>query len=276
MILIKEAHENKIANSKKYFYDEILSQENILKDIEGLIENVLNEKREIQYEELSMKIYNFLDQLEDINEEIKSKNNEKINYEDKLKLAVKEKNILRCAEIYGNYKYISEELLKVENKIKVLKDEQGDKEPRINDLGFSILNLLNIEINKLKEELELLEKENSNLNSKEINLSTSLKKNRTFENDLNKKLGSLKAIVNSYNKIEERFNKKYNENLSRNITGYYNDEDLLRLSKEIINSIESINKNRITEEKRYFDLNEEIKALSSENEKLKAKLKIMK
>lgn len=263
MILIKEAHENKIANSKKYFYDEILSQENILKDIEGLIENVLNEKREIQYEELSMKIYNFLDQLEDINEEIKSKNNEKINYEDKLKLAVKEKNILRCAEIYGNYKYISEELLKVENKIKVLKDEQGDKEPRINDLGFSILNLLNIEINKLKEELELLEKENSNLNSKEINLSTSLKKNRTFENDLNKKLGSLKAIVNSYNKIEERFNKKYNENLSRNITGYYNDEDLLRLSKEIINSIESINKNRITEEKRYFDLNEEIKAKKS-------------
>lgn len=263
MILIKEAHENKIANSKKYFYDEILSQENILNDIERLIENVLSEKREIQYEELSMKIYNFLDELQDINEKIKDKNNEKINYEDKLKLAVKEKNILRCAEIYKDYKYISEELLKVENKIKVLKDEQGDKQPRINDLGFSILNLLNIELNKIKEDLELLEKENSDLNNKKINLSTSLKKNRTFENDLNKKLGSIKAILDSYSKSEDRFNKKYNENLSRNITGYYNDEDLLRLSKEINDYIENINKNRITEEKRYSDFNEELKAKKS-------------
>ena len=263
MILIKESHENKIANSKKYFYDEILSQEKILNDIQELIENVLNEKREIKYEELSMKIYNFLDELEVINEKINNDVREKENYEDKVNLLNKERNILRCAEIYEEYKNTSKELLEIENKIKVLKEEQGDKEPRINDLGFSILNLLNLEIKKLEEEFSLLENEKDIINDKEINLNISLKNNRAFENNLNKTIGSLKEKVNSYNKNEDKFNKKYAENLSRNITGYYNDEDILSLSREIINSIETLNKNKIEEEKRASDLNEELKSKKS-------------
>lgn len=263
MILIKESHENKIANSKKYFYDEILSNENILNDIEKLIENVLNEKREIKYQELSMKIYNFLDELDVINEKINNDNREKEKFEEKVNLLNKERNILRCAEIYEEYRNTSKELLEVENKIKVLKEEQGDKEPRINDLGFSILNLLNLELSKLEEEVSVLEEEKDALNNKQINLNISLKNNRVFENNLNKNIGSLKEKLNSYNKIEDKFNKKYGDNLSRNITGYYNDEDLISLSTEIINSIDSLNKKKIDEEKRNSDLNEELKSKKS-------------
>lgn len=263
MILIKESHENKIANSKKYFYDEILAKENILKDIEALIENVLNEKREIKYEELSMKIYNFLDELEVINEKISNDTREKEKFEEKVDLLKRERNILVCAEIYKEYRETSKELLEVENKLKVLKEEQGDKEPRINDLGFSILNLLNLEINKLEKELSVLEEEKNTLDNKQVSLNESIKSNRSFQNKLNKNIGSLKEKLNSYNKIEDKFNKKYKESLSRNITGYYNDEDLISLSRDIINSIDLLNKKKVEEEKRNSDLDEEFKSKRS-------------
>lgn len=263
MILIKESHENKIANSKKYFYDEILSKKNILKDIEVLIENVLNEKREIKYEELSMKIYNFLDELDVINEKINSDNREKEKIEEKVDLLNRERNILRCAEIYKDYRNTSKELLEVENKIKVIKEEQGDKEPRINDLGFSIFNLLNLEVNKLEEELSVLKEEKYTLDNKQINLNESIKSNRSFQNNLNKNTGSLKEKLNSYNKTEEKFNKRYEESLSRNITGYYNNEDLILLSREIIDSIDLLNKKKVDEEKKNSDLNEEVKSKRS-------------
>lgn len=263
MILIKESHENKIANSKKYFYDEILSKENILKEIEVLIKNVLNEKREIKYEELSMGIYNFLDELEVVNEKINNDTREKENYEEKVNFLNRERNILRCAEIYEEYRSTSKELLEVENKIKVLKEEQGDRQPRINDLGFSILNLLKLEVNKLEEEFSVLEVEKDGLNNKAKEINISLKNNRVFENNLNKSIGSLKAKLSSYNKSEDKFNKKYEESLSRNITGYYNEEDLISLSREIVSSIDSFNKKKVEEEKRNSDLNEELKSKKS-------------
>lgn len=263
MILIKEKHENKIANSKQYLYNEILSKEKNLNEIEALIEDVLNEKREIEYEELSMKIYNYLDKLKIIDEKINDGTKEKDTYDKKVQLLNREKSILRCAEIHEDYKSTSRELLEVENKIKVLKEEQGDKQPRINDLGFSIFNLLNLEINKLKEELLILEEEKDSLNNKEKDVNISLKNNREYEINLNRSISSLKEKLNSYNKIEDKFNKKYKENLSRNITGYYNEENLISLSREIIKSIDLVNKNKLEEEKRSVDLNEELKSKKS-------------
>ncbi|WP_061994620.1 hypothetical protein [Clostridium sp. ATCC 25772] len=263
MIKFKESHENKIANSKKYFYDEILSQERILKDIQGLLEKVLNEKKEIQYEEISMRIYNLLDELDIIKKKIDNANNEKDDCLSEVESLKKEKNILRCAELYGRYKDISKELLEIENKLKVLKEEEGDKGPRINDLGFSILKLLKVEKCKLEEEVSVLEKEEKALQDKNIELNESVNNNEVYVNRLNNKIGELKAKINSYDKTENRFNKKYSENLLRNLTGYYNDEDLIFLSKEIESSIEMLNKKRIDEEKRYINLNEEFKGKKS-------------
>ncbi|MFR4997352.1 MAG: hypothetical protein ACLUDK_09060 [Clostridium paraputrificum] len=263
MISIKETHENKIANSKKYFSDEKVLQEKLLKDIKELKEEVLNAKREIQYEELSMKIYNFLDELDVINENIIESKNERDEYDNKVKALNREKNILRCAELYSTYKDISKELLEVENKLKVLKEEQGDNEPRIKDLGFSILNLLKAEQSKLEDELSRVKEEEKTLNDKNIELNESLKNNRVFENNLNNKVGSLKAIIDSYSKIEDKFNKKYCEKLLRNITGYYSDEELLSLSKNIVDSIDMLNKKKIEEEKKFINLKEEYKEKKS-------------
>ncbi|WP_346940462.1 hypothetical protein [uncultured Clostridium sp.] len=263
MILFKESHENRIANSKKYFDNEILSQEELLKYIQGSIENLLDEKREIQYEELSMKIYKFLDELDIIDDKIINDNKKKADYENKVESLIREKNILRCAELFGRYKDTSKELLEVENKLKVLKEEQGDRQPRINDLGFSILKLLKGEKDKLQEELSGLEKENKVIRDKNIELNESVKRNRVFVNELNNKKGSLKATVNSYNKTEDKFNQKYSESLLRNITGYYNDEDLLSLSRDIIDSIDTFNKNKIEEEKKCINLKEEYKEKKS-------------
>lgn len=263
LIRIKENHENKIANSKKYFYDEILLQENVLNDIKELIKNVLDEKREIQYEELSMKIYNHLDELDAINEKIDSASKEKTECLSKVSLLSRERNILRCADLYGRYKDTSKELLEIENKLKVLKEDQGDKEPRINDLGFSILKLLEADKSKLEKEILNLQKEKEKLNDKNEELTDFVRNNRVYVNDLNKKIGSLKAIINSYNRTENKFNKKYNENLLRNITGYYNDEDLLELAKVIANSKETLEKNKIETERKLISLNEEIKEKKS-------------
>lgn len=125
------------------------------------------------------------------------------------------------------------------------------------------MNLLNLEINKLNEELSVLEEEKKNLDNKQVNLNESIKNNRSFQNNLNKNIGSLKEKLNSYNKIEDKFNKRYEESLSRNITGCYNDEELISLSRDIINSRELLNKKKVEEEKRNSDLDEEFKSKRS-------------
>lgn len=71
------------------------------------------------------------------------------------------------------------------------------------------------EVNERKTKVNTLELEKENL--KNI-----LNENRLLINTLKGKEGFLKASLESFDKIQSNFNDKYNENIIRNISGYFN------------------------------------------------------
>lgn len=262
-LLIEEANKNKIANTQKYLVNELDIKNSQIDEIEKQKEVLKDKKSELIYEELSMEIYNNLDKSKVLDNEISIKTEEKEDIENKKKKCIREKNILKCAEVYKRYKNLSLKLQRLENEINVLNQEECDNKPRINDLGFSILSLLQKEKNILEEELMELKNRINSLDKENKDLDDEIRKNRTTQNQLNKQVGAITSNVEGYDKLENKFNKDYNESFIRNITGYYNEEDILVLKKKIENEIIRIDTTRATQEKNIQVLTEEEKSKTS-------------
>ncbi len=101
---------------------------------------------------------------------------------------------------------------------------------------------------------------------------SSLNENRILINTLKGREGFLKASLESFDKIQSNFNDKYNENIIRNISGYFNEESLLSLGRNIEDYNFDLNKNmkNITEDIFY---NKEI--LKSKNNEKERNTKLM-
>ncbi len=264
--------ENKIANIIRILKNNYEDKENEEKELECLINQLVEKIAELFYEEYSIKIYRKEDKIEELEEYVKELDN-LVNKSEEEKKALNRKNeILECSKIHKEYQSRSQELQSLESELKILTKKKDDNTPHINNIGFTIREILNKEISDMKEKVDERKTDINVLEFEKEKLKNILNENRLLINKLKGREGFLKASLESFDKIQSNFNDKYNENIIRNISGYFNEESLLSIRRNIEDYNFDLNKNmkNITEDIFY---NKEI--LKSKNNEKERNTKLM-
>ncbi len=119
-----------------------------------MINQLVEKIAELFYEEYSIKIYRKEDKIEELEEYVKELDN-LVNKSEEEKKALNRKNeILECLKIYKEYQSRSQELQSLESELKVLTKKKDDNTPHINNIGFTIREILNKEISDMKEKVD--------------------------------------------------------------------------------------------------------------------------
>ena len=252
IVFLKESYENKINEELK---------------LEKFIDTLKKEINELSYEKESIDIYNKENEVKELELQLTQLNTVVNKSEVEIKNLNRKLNILECAKLHREYQNRSKELQQLEVELRILSEKNKDNEPKINNLGFTIKGVFNEKLNKVKEILRNKQNQkNSIINHKEIE-EKKLSDNRSGINDLKSREGSLKSEIKSFNKIENLFNIRFNEGLSRNISGFYSDEDLIKFEKGITERKFYLEKKKKKLGEQSLKVKEELK--SSESEKIK-------
>lgn len=194
------------------------------------IENAINQ---IMYEKISYEIYRFLDSKDEIVLERTEREVEITRLkqaEDKL---IRQLSIYDCNKLYQELKDIKAEKAEVEGKIEILLKDSENNKDKIEQIGHALYEYYSLEIQRSNREMN----DNDNdISSKENSLNTLEADKHNNERIIREKsveTGSLQNSVDSYDDIEEAFNKQYSCDIKRNILGLYEDGTLEVKKKEL-------------------------------------------
>lgn len=258
--------ENQIANLVVMFNK--LLEENKMEriDTENFIEDYNNKINQISYEELSYDIYNLEDKRDGLVYELGSTQAICDKANDEMNAMEKRINIYECARLHGKYKDASKELQFYENKLEIKKSEASNLEPERNMLGYNLRRryeeqkeILSNHINLLMNHMKDNEKELDSLSVKEQEW-----KDKSIAASI--ELGKINEKIESYNSNEDKYNKRYNDNLMRNILGEYEDAILeVKLTAYKDNKITD-NRERKEKQKHKEELDEKMRILTRDLE----------
>lgn len=267
----KKQHENKIANYIKLLNDMSEDEKRAIEDVLEKVEETKEQIKEVRYEQISLDIHSKLDMMKELESNISKDIVIRDEYSKELENLKKEKNILDCANVYDTYITRSRELQELEIKIKVLKDKEKDNAPEINNLGYSIKKLLSEELDRM------LVEEEQNKKDKEENIS----KKEELENKINTIEEKIKGISFSegellqktkiFDRYEQSFIKNYDEKLQRNILGYFDEEEKIKLERKIEQDKKQLDDAKKELEENITKNNRILKAKESEKDTLNLK-----
>ncbi|NFO05072.1 hypothetical protein FDB23_13310 [Clostridium botulinum] len=263
----RKAIENTIANIIEFLKLSYKDKINEEQELEKLINDLYKEINELSYEKESISIYNKEDEIKELEGHLEQCYLLVNESESKIDSLNRKINILECAKIHRDYQNKSKELQQLETELRILGEKNKDNAPKINNLGFTIKAILNGQLNEVKESLDSKQNYRKNIISNKESEEKRLSENRRGVKDLLRREGSLKFEISYFDKVEVVFNKKFNENLSRNISGFYYDEDLITFEKEINERKFILEKEKKEFRGEYLKSKEELK--SSESEKIK-------
>lgn len=264
----KEVHKNKIANYYKTLSSAVqIKEQSIFEINENLLKNA-EQIKEVEYERVSLKVHQILDEVNKLNENADGKIALKEEYNSDLLSLKREKNILNCADVYSRYTKHSRKLQELEIKIKTLKNEGEDKKPEINNLGYSIRKLVTEDYERKKLENDKSEAEERDYINKSEKLKEGVEDAQSKLNKLALKEGSLKEKVSSFDVYEEKFNRSYSEKFHRNIVGYFDDKEIIVLSEKIDSDKKKAEDEKKNIEKSIIETEQLLKSKTSEKESL--------
>ena len=142
----KEETKNYIANVMAYLREKLQEKQNEEEELDRLIENINGQIEELKYEKESIKIYKKQDDINNLSNEAEKQQLLVNESEDRKKGLIRKINILECAKIHRQYQDISKDLQEQEIKLRILSKKNKDNKPRINDLGFTIREILQKEL----------------------------------------------------------------------------------------------------------------------------------
>ncbi|WP_461205682.1 hypothetical protein [Clostridium sp. DL1XJH146] len=262
----KENIENTIANVMEFLKESIDKGELKLKEIESDIQDLYDKVKELQYEKLSKDIHEKQNYVDELEEDRQKQMNLLSDSEETLHRLKKSLHILSCAKLHKEYKESSEELQSLEYELEALFKKNEDVTPRINDLAYTIKEILKNELIKIKEEENnKIQIKKSLLQEKESTQGL-LKENRNKAVNLSKQQGTLNTLVKGYSKEENKFNKDYGENLYRNIAGFLDEEIIIKFENKINNEEINLNKERKKQGELLQNKTEELKSKKREKE----------
>lgn len=193
-------------------------------EYEQIIEKIEEAKREIakvEYERLSSEFYEYEKDLrfyisnrDMIEMEKEMLEREQLSTEHKI-------HLLECAKQNEECFEREKELEKARQRLWVFRKKEEDLEPERNKLGYQLKCCYK---EKQEETKKKIEERTTELEKILVDIKEKKKEVALLEETirtLTLKEGSLNTWVETYSQKERRFNKQYNEQLSRNIVGYY-------------------------------------------------------
>ncbi len=263
----REEIENQIANVIVYLRRKLKAMEEEEIELTGLIEALQESIKELGYERDSIKIHKREEEIEILKETLAVNEALVLESENKKKDLKRKSNTLECAKIHREYQKKSKELQQLERQLEAVNKKNEDNAPRINNLGFTIKHILSGELETIKESKnKKLEIRRELLEEKE-RCKEELNKNRVSISKLKGDEGSYRAKISAFDREENRFNNEYQEELVRNISGYFDDEKLILTDKNIVNEELQLNKNKKEFGEKLLKDSERLK--SNESQKLR-------
>ncbi len=263
----KEEIKNYIANVIAFLKEKSKDKENEEEDLEKLIKELNDKIVELEYERESIKIYNKQDEIDSLDFDINRQKKFIDDSDIKKNNIIKMQNILECAKLHRQYQNTSRELQEQELELEILNKKNQDNAPRINNLGFTIREVLESKLKSLKEEkLNKIQKV-KNLSHEKDDINNKLKADRNEISNLKEKKGSLQSEIKHFDFMEKRYNTKYSFNLFRNIEGYFEENKLLSTDKDISDEGLSLMKERKNTEENIIDYKEKLKTMESEKQR---------
>ena len=258
IISTKESYENIIANLIERLKELIDKAKLNKKQLEDEIA-ALNERiRRIKYEEISFKYYEFEDKKVLIEEDVRSLEETILRLNESIDNLTKQKNVQQCSKIYALYKDASLEVQEQENKLELVKEKDKDRTPEREKLGYTLRHYYENEVSKIQDSIKNLEKE-INLKRLEINETIAkIDKSMIQKENIDWELATISSEIRAYNDIEAKFNKRYGENLTRNMLDEYQDFDLSIKLQDLKNTIEQKSLDLVRSKGIYQENNETI------------------
>lgn len=143
------------------------------------------------------------------------------------------KNLLSCAKQQETVNDDKAELARAEAALEVCRREGQDLAPERDYLGFRIRRHLEGVIRELEERIRSTEQESSELNAAEKKANEEIDAIDRLLRKVSGEEGRLESAIHAYDNEEERFNKHWQMNLSRNIMREYEAGALTVLESEL-------------------------------------------
>ncbi len=227
---------------------------------------------ELNYSKYSYDIYNLIDQKNGYEQKLLQQIEEIKSADHHLNDLIRSMNIQQCAKIYEDYQESYQDVMKYENQLDIIKEKNKDFEPERNSIGYTLkrhYSKRNEDLRTKIDNYENLIRENDN---KIKHLKDKVEADERKLNQFRIKLGGLNQKLLNYDEVEEKYNRQYNENIRRNILGYYEEEQI----EKIVSENQTIVQNKKLKVKELEDLqvikNREVKSNKNEIETLRNSL----
>lgn len=261
--------ENTIANLVKGLEDKLQCLQIEGVSLEEKKESLLESIEELKYEALCVVIYKLLEEEEGLIQEQVRLDNREQKLIDERSFLKRELAIQNCARVYEEYTMDSQEVQKYESDLEVLHEQDKDLTPEKNNLGYTLKKYYTRALENCSKKQEQLEEELKQQATKMKALQEDITQKRDVKSRLEREQGSYSAKVKAYDKVEQNFNKKFQENLSRNIVGTYQEEEIYTRQIELRKVLESSKRNIRTLKYEKDSTEQQIKGLEKKKEDIK-------
>lgn len=186
-----------------------------------ILENIEQDISRVEYEELSSRVY---EQEEIKNLHIGNRDMidmERENLQGQAEQTEKKLHILECARQQQTVSEEKEELELLREKTAVARQQGADLEPERKALGATLKNIFGQRISENKKQQEI---QTENARKKGEEAAGEARKAEELEDkirDCFSRKGKLESRIEAYNRLENQYNSRYQEELVRNILGVY-------------------------------------------------------
>lgn len=216
-----EEIKNSIANLYGYILEEIEKLTNKKEELSLNLEKLKGELGEIEYERLSYEYNDINQELKKLSQQIDDIKAFNQNLEESIKNGKREIVRQECIKLYNEYTEASERVQEYENLIEIAKEKDRDKESERNNIGYTLKSIYEQKCSSLSEAISSKNEDARNIQKHRDDLKQKVRQLEFQINQITKEIASLKEKISSYNDLEVGFNREFNQSLSRNIEGEY-------------------------------------------------------
>lgn len=196
----------------------------------------------INYEEASLEIYRLKDEKETLEEAMDDLAAQITDLEKDRAEWTRKKNIQTCARLYENYIRESTTNQNLQARLDLEKLNQEEQSAERESLGYSLRLYYEKETGQYEQRIDQVQGE---IQQKEEQIQAHEIEKEGLDREKESLIveeSSLKTKIDSYDEVEQDFNRRYDENFSRSITGTYEDESLTIKKNMLQKELEEANR----------------------------------
>ena len=216
-----EEIKNNIANLYSYVLCGIKDLASKREELSLNLEKLEGETGEIEYERLSYEFNSLNESLSKLSQQIGDIEGLEQSLNEGIKNGKREIGRQECIKLYNEYTEASKRVQEYESLIEIAKEKDKDKECERNNIGYTLRRIYEDKLSSLNGTISSKNENEGMLQRHRDALKQKIRQMDLQINQLAKEIASLREKIKSYNDIEAGFNKEFNQSLSRDIAGEY-------------------------------------------------------